>query len=290
MSYSIRELSASEFPPLLKEIPDAPKKLFCAGSLPTEGNKILCIVGARKYSSYGREVLEMLVEGLRGYPITIVSGLALGTDSLAHKAALKNKIQTIAVPGSGIDPKIIYPSSHARLAEEIVSSGGGLISEFENDFRATLWSFPKRNRIMAGMSDAVLVTEAELKSGTLITSRLATDYNREVMTIPGSIFSRSSEGPHMLIRLGATPITKSEDIIRAMGFEFDTRLNGKAVGQVSHDLSPDELKVVEMLKEPMSRDDLIRALGMPAGEINMILSAMEIKGIINESMGEIRLC
>ena len=289
MAYQIRTLSNSEFPPKLREIPDVPKRLFYAGNLPTEGNRILCIVGARKYTQYGKEALEALIEGLRGYPITIVSGLALGTDSLAHRAALKNKIQTIAVPGSGLEPKVIYPSSHARLADEIVSSGGGLLSEFDNDFRATLWSFPKLNRIMAGMSDAVLVTEAELKSGTLITSRLATDYNREVMTVPGSIFSKNSEGPHMLIRLGATPITKSEDVIRALGLELKPE-NSKLY-DISYDsLSMDERKIVEKLREPMSRDELIRSIGMPASDINMILTAMEIKGIVTENMGEIHLC
>src|SRR3989344_3312525 len=188
MSYTIRELQKGEFPPLLDEIPDPPKKLNCAGNLPYPENKILCIVGARKFTSYGKEACEELIKGLRGYPITIVSGLALGTDSIAHRAALANNLQTVAIPGSGLNPDILYPRSHLRLAEEIIENGGGLLSEFDDDFRATLWSFPQRNRIMAGISHAVFVIEAEIKSGTLITSRLATEYNRDVLTLPGSIF------------------------------------------------------------------------------------------------------
>jgi DNA processing protein len=284
MLYSIRELKLEEFPPLLKEIPDPPKKLFCAGSLPPQENKILCIVGSRKFTEYGRESCEKIISELSGFPITILSGLALGIDSIAHKSALKHRLHSVAVPGSGLGQKVLYPSSHLRLAEEIVESGGALLSEFENDFKPTQWSFPQRNRIMAGMSHAVLVIEAEIKSGTLITSRLATDYNRDVFTVPGSIFSKNSEGPHMLIRLGATPITSGTDILKSFGFEV------KEEKEVNYEnLSDEETILVELLKNPMSRDDLIRESKMPASQINMILTAMEIKGIIMESMGEIRL-
>jgi len=288
MSYAVRELSQEEFPLLLSEISDPPKKLFCAGTLPPEENKILCVVGSRKFSQYGKEVCEKLINELKGFPITIVSGLALGIDSIAHRSALKNDLQTLAVPGSGLDPKVLYPSSHTQLAEEIVESGGALLSEFENNFKATDWSFPQRNRIMAGLSHAVLVIEAEIKSGTLITSRLATEYNRDVLTVPGSIFSPTSEGPHMLIRLGATPVASGADILKAL--DFDTETISQITEEFSYkDLSPEEQKIVGLLREPMSRDDLIRESGMSASTINMILTAMEIKGIIIESMGEIRL-
>jgi DNA processing protein len=286
MSYSIRELSSDEFPLLLKEIPDPPKKLFCAGELPLAENKILCVVGSRKFTSYGREACETLIGELSGYPITIASGLALGIDSIAHRAALKNRLQTVALPGSGLAPRSIAPSSHFHLAEEIIATGGGLLSEFEPDFRAAPWSFPQRNRIMAGMSHAVLIVEAQIKSGSLITSRLATDYNREVLAVPGPIFSPSSEGPNMLLRLGAAPATSGVDILRVLGFSIEKREERKIDYK---DLSRDERTVVELLHEPLSRDDLIRGLGLPVSQANMVLSAMEIKGLITESMGEIRL-
>lgn len=285
MAYTIREIGHEEFPPLLQEIPDRPERLFCAGSLPEAHEKVLTVVGSRRFTQYGKQACEKIISGLAGYPIVIVSGLALGTDSIAHTVALKNKIKTIAVPGSGISPNVIYPRSHLNLAQRIIEEGGGLLSEFPNNFRATLWSFPKRNRIMAGMSHATLVIEASEKSGTLITSRLATEYNRDVCTVPQSIFSETSSGPHMLLRLGATPITKSEDILEVLGIP----IQNQPVVNNYDDLSETEKKIYKLLREPKSRDDLIYESGIPAWEINSILVAMELKGIIKESMGEIRL-
>src|SRR3984885_1716838 len=164
MSDSIRELSPEEFPELLKEINDPPKKLRLRGELPNLENKMLCIVGSRKYSAYGREMCESIIKGLSDYPITIVSGLALGIDSIAHRAALRAGLQTIAVPGSGLSSKALHPQAHVELANEIVENGGGLLSEYADDFKATQWSFPQRNRIMAGMCHATIVIEAEKKS------------------------------------------------------------------------------------------------------------------------------
>lgn len=284
MEYEIRPLPHTDFPPLLKEIPRVPKKLWFAGKLPPTENKLLCVVGSRKHTEYGREVCEKLIEGLSGYPITIVSGLALGIDSIAHRAALKYGLQTVAVPGSGLDPKVLYPSSHLGLALSIIDNDGALISEFENNFRVTQWSFPQRNRIMAGISHAVLVIEAEIQSGTLITSRLATDYYHDVFAVPGPIFSKTSEGPHMLIRLGATPITSSEDILKALGFEIHEHKTF-----LSQDLSSQEKLIIDLLINPQTKDELIRKSDISPSELNMILTAMEIKGYITESMGEIRL-
>ena len=229
-------------------------------------------------------MVEKLIEGLRGYPVVIVSGLALGIDSIAHRTALLAGLKTIAVPGSGLDQKVLYPSSHRQLADKILSANGALLSEFEPTFRATPYSFPQRNRIMAGLSDAVLVIEAELKSGTLITSKYATDYNRDVLTIPGSIFSQTSAGPHMLIRLGATPIGTSEELLEALGFKSKIPTE-----RDYSDCLPEELKIIEMLKTSSDRDTLIRMLGMATRDANALLSLMEIKGLIKESVGEIHL-
>ena len=229
-----------------------------------------------------------MIAGLRGYPIVIVSGLALGIDSIAHREALRAGLITLAVPGSGLHPNVLYPASHRQLSEKIVTAGGVLLSEFEPDFRATPYSFPQRNRIMAGLSDAVLIVEAELKSGTLITSKFATEYNRDVLTIPGSIFSKNSAGPHMLIRLGATPITTSAELLNSLGFSQTSKLTNLQTSNYS-DCSPLELKIISLLKNPKPRDELLRALNIKTGEGNALLSVMEIKGIISESMGEIHL-
>lgn len=291
MDLPIRELSKKEFPPLLNEIPDAPKKLFIRGTLPdwTEPNrKFLAVVGARKYTPYGKDACEKIISELRGSPITIISGLALGVDAIAHRVALDAKLPTIAVPGSGLDWNVLYPSSNRRLAENILESGGCLVSEFEPDFRATVWSFPQRNRVMAGMSHAVLIIEAEKKSGTLITSRLATDYNRDVLTVPGSIFSKNSEGPHLLLKLGATPVSSGEDVLNALGFAPDETREGEP-SRKYEDCSPDEMKLIGLLSSPMVKDELIRESGMSASQANAVLTMLEIKGLVVETLGEIRL-
>lgn len=284
---TIQKLLPEEFPSRLKEIADPPEHLYVQGTLPPEGHKWLTVVGSRKYSNYGKESAEMLIDGLRGYPIVVVSGLALGIDAIAHRAALSAKLLTVAVPGSGLDRRVLYPSGNRRLADEILEDRGALLSEFEPDFRATTWSFPQRNRILAGLSDAVLVVEAEQKSGALITSKFATEYNRDVFTVPGSIFSSASAGPHMLIKLGATPITSSSDLLEALGFSLTQR--GALDAKRYDDCSEEEKKIIALLQNPMPKDELIDALDISIGRANALLSLMELKGLIKESMGEIRL-
>jgi DNA processing protein len=286
-NFELNILEGENIPEMLREIPDYPQKLYIKGTLPNLKTKLLCIVGSRKYTNYGEEVCKTLISGLRGYDIAIVSGLALGIDSIAHRSALETGLKTIAVPGSGLDESVLYPSTHKNLAIKILENNGALISEFEPKFHATPYSFPQRNRIMAGMSHAVLVIEAETKSGTLITSKFATEYNRDVFTVPGSIFSKNSEGPNMLIRLGATPVRNSEDILEALGFEINKEPQNLELKYA--DCGEEEMNVIRILKEPMPKDDLIRAMKIPTSQANTILSIMELKELIKESMGEIRL-
>jgi len=255
--------------------------------LPKEENLVfLCVVGSRKYTSYGRDITEKLIEGLAGYPVVIVSGLALGIDSIAHQKAIDVGLKTIAFPGSGLKEKVIYPKSNFGLAQRIIEKGGCLLSEFEPDFEATQWSFPCRNRLMTGISRAVLVTEAEQKSGTLITARMATDYNRDVLAVPGSVFSSNSVGTNRLIRQGATPITNSDELLEALGFNVTQKLFEE---KNLDNCSAEEKEILEMLREPISRDEITRRLGKSISEINTLLSIMEIKGLIKEEMGEIRM-
>lgn len=285
MSDSIRDIPQSEWPELLKEINDPPKSLRLRGSLPIEGNKLLAVVGSRKYSIYGKEACEALIAGLAGYPITIVSGLALGLDAIAHRAALRAGLQTIALPGSGASREAIHPRTNVELAEEIIENGGGIISEFPDDMKATLWSFPKRNRIMAGMCHATIVIEAQTKSGTLITSRLATEYNRDVGCVPGPITSPTSDGPHMLIRLGATLIRNSDDILELLGLKSESE-QGTLID--TDDLSDEENIFIKLLETPIPRDELIRKSKLDTSVATATLSLLEIKGLIKEEMGEVR--
>lgn len=278
----IRKLNFEEFPPQLLEIPQPPKTLYLTGILPPEETILLTVVGSRKYTSYGKMACEKIILGLAGYPIAIVSGLALGIDTIAHRAAMEAGLKTIAVPGSGLGERELYPASNLTLAKEIVARGGALLSEFPPDFRATQWSFPERNRIMAGLSRGVLIVEAGEKSGTLITARLALEYNRDVYAIPGSIFSDSASGGNTLIKRGATPVTSSADLLAALGFET-TQENFAA--QTKENANQEELLVLELLQEPLPRDAIIQALNRPTHEINMLLSVMELKGLIKEQLG-----
>jgi DNA processing protein len=272
-------------PTPLTEIPQPPKQLYVRGTLPDlDTYRYLAVVGAREFTSYGKQVCEALIRGLRGYPVCIVSGLALGIDGIAHKAALEAGLPTVAVPGSGLNDQVLYPASHRRLARDILDSGGALLSEFEPMYRARPESFPQRNRIMAGLSRATLVVEAAEKSGTLITARLSLDYNRDVLVVPGPVTSVTSAGPHMLLRTGAALVRNSEDILEALGIDA-------ASTTLKHtELSESEARVCAILATgPLSRDELIRALNMPPTEANVLLSSMELKGIIYEVLGKVTI-
>jgi DNA processing protein len=272
-----------ELPPLLSEIPDAPSALFIRGKFPTKAQSFLTVVGSRKYSPYGKQVCEKLISGLRGYPVAIVSGLALGIDGIAHKTALKAGLTTIAVPGSGLDDSVLYPKIHRTLAHGILEAGGALLSEFQHTHKPRPENFPQRNRIMAGMSHAVLVIEAEIRSGTLITSRLAIEYNRDVGTVPGPIHSKTTEGPHMLLRNGATLIRNSEDILEMLGIKTE-----KNIRNSNEQLSPEEKRIRDLLvDEPLPRDEIVSLLHMPTHEANILLTSLELKGYITEQLGVI---
>ncbi len=287
MKFDLRILEKENIPKSLLEIPQPPKKLYIAGNLPDEDTVCLAVVGSRKCTTYGKDVVKKLISGLKGYPIAIVSGLAVGIDVIAHQCAIQNGLQAVAFLGNGISKEVFYPSSNWNFAEEIVNAGGCLISEFPPERKAEIYHFPMRNRLVAGISKAVLIIEAEEKSGTLVTARMALDYNREVLAVPGNINSPNSKGTNKLIREGATPITCSEDILEALGFE--TEENEEKQMKLFEDLSPEEKMVVELLREPIERDELIRTMKMPTQKANSILSIMEIKGLIKEELGEIRI-
>ncbi|MCA9360290.1 DNA-protecting protein DprA [Candidatus Nomurabacteria bacterium] len=274
MDFPILELMAGEFPSGLREIPQPPKSLNYRGLLPSTDLTLLSIVGSRKYTTYGKQVVDDLVSGLAGYPIGIVSGMALGIDSLAHETALINNLYTLAIPGGGLSDRRLYPATHKKLAFRILEAGGGLLSEFDPDFQATRYSFVQRNRLVAGISMATLLIEAGDKSGTLITARMVADYNRELLVVPGSIFSSNSKGVHQFLKLGATPVTSSKDILDVLHIET----NLKDSSQLSLILSPVETLILSHLAEPTHKDDLIRKINLPTNEASQILMLMELQG------------
>lgn len=288
LNQSLKKINQTDFSkyPLLKkflEIPDAPKQVYVLGQFPDPHLRTLAIVGSRKMTSYGKDVLEKLVAGLRGHNICIISGLALGVDGEAHKEALHNNLHTIGIPGSGLSKKAIYPKTNQQIAEHILDSGGLLLSELDPEQEAAPWTFPARNRLMAALADAVIIVEASHKSGTLITARLALEYNKEVLAVPGSIFSESSEGANHLIAQGAKVVTCAEDILEVFGIKSKD-LDEEKVG----DLSDFDKQILSTLSEPQTKDRLLETLQASPSDLMMTLTLLEMRGYIKEELGVVR--
>ena len=282
MNYDIRKLS--NIPKKISQHPNSPKILYVSGKIDFPNTHYITIVGARKCTPYGISVCKKIISDLRGYPIVIVSGLALGIDAVAHKAALENDIPTIAIIGSGLDESVLYPRTNLILANNIVKKGGGLLSEFEPLTKAAPYTFPMRNRIMAAISDICLIVECEKLSGTLITAKIALEYNKEVCAVPGSIYSPLSVGSHMLIKEGANPITSGGDILEIL----DIDENDKQTVILSN-VTENEKIVLGALIEPKSKEDLIDTLPMDIDKIQATISLLEIKGLIKEEYGLLRI-
>lgn len=273
------------FPLSLKEIPQPPKRLSVRGTLPSKELIPIAFVGSRSYSAYGKQVCESLIRGLAGYPVCIVSGLALGIDGIAHREALEQGMCTVAFPGSGLGKKVLYPVQHQGLAEDILMHGGALISEFDEDFRSTTWSFPQRNRLMAGYAHMTIVIEAGIKSGTRITAKLATEYGKSVGAVPGNIFHESSKGAHALIQQGALPITCAEDILAELGLaQSPSLLDGLDSFIV---LSDDEKEMLSHLSGSQTPDELAEALGWDSQKLSIVTTTLEVKGVVRVSFGYI---
>ncbi|QQG42569.1 MAG: DNA-protecting protein DprA [Candidatus Giovannonibacteria bacterium] len=287
MAENINEIKigGAGYPEALKEIPFPPKKISIwssNGRLPAS-NFYISIVGTRRSSAYGEEILRKILAGLAPYGFATVSGMATGIDTIVAKASLENKMPTIAVLGSGMAREVFYPSKNWALAERIVEEGGAILSEYEHDMKATLWSFPQRNRIISGLSSATLVVEAPEKSGALITAKFALDQNRDVLAIPGSAFSTNSSGTNKLIKQGAALVESAEDVLRAYGIEEVERPTSDRTSDVQRlDLSPEENKILEILLEPLDIDSLIRKSKMPSHTAQSVIGLLEIRGIIKK--------
>lgn len=271
---------ADGYPASLLEIPEPPEKLWVRGSLPPPGTKYLAVVGSRALTSYGREACNKLIAGLAGYPISIISGLALGADAAAHRAALAAGLHTIAIPGSGIGDGAISPRTNLGLAKDILASGGALMSEHESDYLPHSYDFPSRNRIMVGMANAVLMIEAGDKSGTLITARLTSEYNRDLLCVPHRIGDPHGFGSHLFLRLGATLVTHPLHILEAL--HITPRLEGE-VSTIR--LEGNEKTLYELLEQPLSRDDAVRLSKLSVGDALTALVTLELKGIAREEFG-----
>jgi len=275
---NIRLLSFADkdYPSLLRNIPDKPYLLFVQGVL-KEGLPLLAVVGARDMSSYAQAIMDDLLTPLVEAGVGIVSGLAYGVDSLAHKVALCHQGYTIAVLGSGL--LNIYPSEHQYLAEKILKSGGLLLSEYLPRCKPRKHYFPQRNRIIAGISQALLVVEAGLRSGTRITARLALEYNRDILAVPGNINQPNSFGTNNLLKEGAFPATRPEDIANLLGIKLEKSQLPKAA-QLS--ALPQEVQKVltSLAKSPATLDKLAAEMELSLGEALTLISELELLGLI----------
>lgn len=268
--------SDSDYPPLLLETPDHPYLLYVRGTLPAPTMPLVSVVGSRKYTTYGKQACESLVRDLARASVGIVSGLALGIDKIAHETTLKEHGYTLAVLGSGIDDKSITPHSHEIFGKELLKTGA-LISEFPPFAQANEKTFPMRNRIVAGMTLGTLVIEAAEKSGTLITARLALEYNREVGAVPGSIFSTLCQGTNNLLKKGAIPVTHAQDLLQILIPQTTTQKITN-VKPLPSNLSPLEAALIKLLSyESLHIDELAKQTRASISEVSSVLMMLEIK-------------
>jgi DNA processing protein len=276
----------NEYPYRLKECKDAPQYLFYRGNENISKKRIISVVGTRNPTNYGIQFCKTLCEILSSYKVTIVSGLAHGIDYNAHYYALKNHLSTFAVLGHG--HQYIYPSNHLKISKEIQNKGL-LISEFSSLTKPNKYTFPKRNRIIAGISDATIIIESPLKGGAMITARIANSYNKDVFALPGNVFSDKSAGCNHLIKNNeAHLIDSAEELIKMMGWEKG-QCHEKKPLTIINELSPEEFKIVTLLQKEgkLSIDELCFHLNENINRINIGLTQLEIKGIIQQRPGKI---
>lgn len=281
-------LADKEYPSLLRKIPNAPITLFVKGDMEMfrpeklKNLRMFAIVGTRKITSYGREITEMFAKSLSEAGLIIVSGMAFGVDGIAHKATIDAGGKTIAVLGNGVD--LPYPRENQKLYEEILDSNGAIISEFPPGEPPSVGSFPSRNRIIAGISDGVLVTEGAQDSGSLITANFGLEFGRPVFAVPGPITSTLSAAPLRLIEKGAKLVISAEDILREFKISAYAKASADKQNLKLTGLSKDEQKIIEMLEnESLHFDEIVRRLKLDSSKVSVILSMMEIKGIIKSS-------
>jgi len=263
-----------KYPSMLKELFTPPAILYYKGDIESITPHSLAIVGTRKISSYGKLITNQIVQKLAPHEISIISGLAHGVDTEAHLTSLKYKTHTVAVLGSGLDHRNIYPAINRRLAEDIVNQGGVVLSEYPVGMMPLRHNFPARNRIISGLSKATLVIEAGEVSGALITANYALDQNREVIAVPGNLTNPNSGGTNKLIKQGAIVFTDIEDILEIFNYQ---QIKQSKVAVTAD--NPEEEAVIKILStEPTHIDQLVLKSGLPSSMISSTLTMMELSG------------
>ncbi|MCS7254421.1 MAG: DNA-processing protein DprA [Armatimonadota bacterium] len=282
-----------QYPPLLRQLSDAPIALYVIGELPSSDELCVAIVGTRRPSDYGRQVSYRLAYELASYGAVVVSGMAVGIDGAAHQGALDAGGKTIAVLGCGVD--VAYPRAHAKLRERIIGSGA-VLSEFPLGATPQPWHFPVRNRLISGMTMATIVVEAPHNSGALLTADWALEQGREVLVVPGPITNPNFKGNHQLIKEGAQVVESAEDVFAALGIPLEGVKASKVVVGYSEGvkaevptlpgLSQVELKILEVLSRGERHiDQIVRESGAPISEVSMALLQLEVKKLATRQRG-----
>ena len=273
-------INNSNYPRRLLHCYDSPTLLYYRGGADLNAEKIISIVGTRHHSDYGKLICEELVKDLRHERILIISGLAFGIDSIAHRAALKHSLPTVGVLAHGLDR--IYPHQNKTLAREMTIEGG-LLTEFRNNTKPDKQNFPRRNRIVAGMSDAVVVVESKITGGSLITAELGNGYNKDVFAYPGRSTDSKSEGCNYLVKKNkANLICCADDLLEMMGWKKTAEPEGPKQRKLFIELTKDEETIVSILSEfeQVHIDDIYLKRGMSAGSVANVLLMLELNGVI----------
>ncbi len=273
------------YPPLLREIPGFPARIFVRGVLPDVKSRAVAIVGTRKATSAGLKLAEEIAMRLASAGLTVVSGLAMGIDAAAHRGALKAKGKTVAVLGNGIDS--IYPRSNEQLGNEIIEFGGAIISEYPPGSPSYPANFLARNRIVSGLAEATIVIEAPERSGSLATARAAAEQGREVFVLPGSPNHPNYQGSHRLIRDGARLVASADDILADLGIE-----NVNALTADAGELKPEESSILAALLGAGARlniDKLVELTRLQPQTVSCAVTTLTLKGLIKEADGRYEL-
>lgn len=279
-------ITDKKYPQRLLNCYDSPIILYYRGNADLNQSKIVAIVGTRNHNEYGKTVCEKFVEDIASENILIVSGLAYGIDSIAHKAAIRNDLKTVAVLAHGLDR--IYPSQNKSLAKEIIEQGG-LLTDFRSNTNPDKQNFPKRNRIVAGISDAIVVVETGIKGGSLITAELGNGYNKDVFAIPGRTNDTKSEGCNYLIKNNkACLITSAEDILENMGWKEFKRPSAKKQRELFIELSDDERTVVNILQhqDQIHIDEVYIKSGLSSSAVASALLTLEMQNVVSSLPGK----
>lgn len=280
-------ISDSDYPQRLLNCYDSPALLYYRGNADLNSSRIVAVIGTRNNSDYGKTVCEKLVEGIAGQQVLVVSGLAFGIDTIAHKAALKNNLPTVGVLAHGLD--MIYPPPNKNLAKQMTEQGG-LLTEFTSNCIPDKQNFPRRNRIVAGICDAVVVIESSKKGGSLITAELANGYNKDVFAIPGRATDIKSEGCNYLVKNNkAALITSAGDLLEIMNWKPVAKPAVKKQRELFIELTPDEKIVVSILQqqESIQIDELYFKSGLSSSAVAAALLMLEMQGVIISLPGKI---